>query len=303
MSPRPAQSGLVAAQRGAIFHRRGPCPHAAPMPHREGRARCRSRAMPRHPIGAASPRKPRSSTLAGSPRGTGTEPPSSCPVGPGEDRQQRAEIFDAARHRSRLGCEGRSSDRARRVLVEDSCRWECGQRSVSTSRCRRSEAASAGFRPSRCRDRTVTCPTRSRPPSPSAATTPVTYRASIRIERPPMRMLIVGHASGPTWGQFVLPSRMAPDEPSAPRRSHRARVCYPRDSTMPSVVGSAAVSMMSFAVNGTPCSGPMRSPRANARSCAAACSRASAATATIAFSSGSSRSIAGEVGVPSPRRR
>jgi hypothetical protein len=57
---------------------------------------------------------------------------------------------------------------------------------------------------------------------------------------------------------------MAPDERI--RATIDASRCgrFSASSTMPSVVGKVAVSMMSFAVNGTPCSGPMRSPRATA---------------------------------------
>jgi hypothetical protein len=68
----------------------------------------------------------------------------------------------------------------------------------------------------------------------------------------------------PPGGQFVLPRRIAPAvrirATMVASRSGRLSA----SSDMPSVVGIAAVSMTSFAVKGTPCRGPMRSPRASA---------------------------------------
>ena len=107
----------------------------------------------------------------------------------------------------------------------------------------------------------------------------------------PCRLLSVCTRSAMS-GRLVRPIGMAPAARILSTTGASKGTTAPASAGTPQVVGSPAMSMFSFTVQGTPCSRPTGSPAASLRSAAAAAVRASSAsTRTIAFTSGLTRSM------------
>src|SRR4051794_19647856 len=224
-------------------------------------------------------RSPRSVTAAGSPSATGTTA-ASRPSGPATTRSATA-----------------------RSATERPSGPTCVRGSPSAPSCPSSSSTpvsgtrpALGFSavsPQKCAGRRMLAP--ESVPSPHAEPAAATIAASPPLLPPGVRArsygLLVRPYTGlavsmppPQGGQFVLPSRIAP-----PARMRATTVASPSGTTparsgAPIAIGSPAAAMLSLTVNGTPCSGPVGSPRASAVSARpAAASARSASSATTAL--------------------